>query len=99
MSEQWREGDERITQASAGVEFACTVLVDASGRRPAKNLPYPSRTIHDRLIAVAGFVETGRNHQAASDYTLIEAVREGWFYSALLPNSNYVMTFTTDADL
>jgi flavin-dependent dehydrogenase len=79
--------------------LVCRVLVDASGRNAAKNLPYPGRVVYDRLIAIGGFVETGRDSQVASDYTLIEAVRDGWFYSALLPDSRYIVTFTTDADV
>ncbi len=58
-----------------------------------------SRFVYDRLISVAGLTGETAGGGVAPDYTLIESVRDGWFYSALLPNVRYIATFTTDADL
>jgi len=81
-------------------ELECDFLVDASGRQPARLLPNPGRTVYDRLISIAGLAEPAAGGSgAASDFTLIEAVLDGWFYSALLPSEAYIVTFTTDADL
>ncbi|WP_081733851.1 FAD-dependent monooxygenase [Methylomonas sp. 11b] len=88
-----------VLSTNTGGELVCTVLVDASGRHPSKRLPYPFRITHDRLIAIAGFLEVGPNSQASSDYTMIEAVRDGWFYSARLPASKLVIAFMTDPDI
>ena len=76
----------------------CRVVVDATGRRPAGLLGFPRRVVLDRLIAVAGLGESARGG-SVSDYTLIEAVDDGWFYSALLPCGEYVAAYMTDADL
>jgi flavin-dependent dehydrogenase len=85
---------------AGGRECDCRILVDATGRHPSSKLPHPSRLVYDRLISVAG-ITTARSdgHDVPSDYTLIESVEEGWFYSALLPNGKYIVTFTTDADI
>lgn len=85
--------------AHARDDIECTVLVDASGRHPAKHLPYPSRIKHDELIAIVGFVEADPNSLESSDYTIIEAVSDGWFYSARLPDSKIVIAFMTDPDI
>jgi flavin-dependent dehydrogenase len=36
---------------------------------------------------------------AANNTTLVEAVEDGWWYSALLPNGQMVAAFMTDADI
>jgi flavin-dependent dehydrogenase len=81
-----------------GGEFKCDVLVDASGRHPPRNFPYRARTVYDHLIAIAGITDVA-DSRTVSDYTLIESVEEGWFYSACLPCGKYILTFMTDADL
>jgi flavin-dependent dehydrogenase len=54
--------------------------------------------ISDRLIAAAGLC-TPASSASESSYTLVEAVDEGWFYSALLPSREYLVAYMTDADL
>jgi flavin-dependent dehydrogenase len=81
-------------------EYDCQILVDATGRYPSSKLPFPARLVYDQLISVAGLTKANADGgQVPSDYTLIESVRDGWFYSGLLPSGNYIVTFTTDADL
>ena len=81
-------------------ECDCQVLVDATGRHPSSKLPHPSRLVFDRLISIAGLAKANANGgHTPSDYTLIESVKDGWFYSALLPSGKYIVTFTTDADV
>jgi flavin-dependent dehydrogenase len=81
-------------------ECDCQILVDATGRHPSSKLPHPSRLVYDRLISIVGLTKANANGgHTPSDYTLIESVKDGWFYSALLPNGNYIVTFTTDADV
>jgi flavin-dependent dehydrogenase len=88
----------QTTGPSRSIE--CRFLVDASGRRrtvrPITSEKLPSRCTYDHLISIAASHPAGSH---ASTYTLIEAVEEGWFYTALVPGGNYVVTFNTDADL
>jgi flavin-dependent dehydrogenase len=88
------------TVHAGGSECDCQILVDATGRHPSSKLPHPSRLVYDRLISVAGLTKANADGgHVPSDYTLIESVKDGWFYSALLPGGNYIVTFSTDADL
>jgi flavin-dependent dehydrogenase len=76
----------------------CRFLVDATGRSPTGRFGFPKRTVFDRLIAIAG-LSPPRAASWASEYTLVEAVEQGWFYSALLPCGEYILAYMTDADL
>ena len=71
-------------------------LVDASGLMGANAVSFLSRrTFVDRLIGVARrFTCVSRSH-----YMLIEAVDDGWFYSAHLPDGGFVTVYFTDADI
>jgi flavin-dependent dehydrogenase len=71
-------------------------LVDATGRTGAPALRLLSRrTVLDRMIAVVRIVQCADR----SRYTLIEAVDEGWFYSAGLPGGRMVVMYFTDSDI
>jgi flavin-dependent dehydrogenase len=76
----------------------CRLIIDATGRSSSAQLRFPSRLAFDHLIAVAGRVRPAAG-ASASAYTLVEAVDEGWFYSALLPSGDYVAVYLSDADL
>ena len=81
-------------------ELHCQILIDATGRHLSDKVPHASRAVYDRLISIAGLTKADANGgHTPSDYTLIESVRDGWFYSALLPSGDYIVMFTTDADL
>lgn len=79
-------------------EVACRLLVDATGRASGRAFGPAGRRVSDRLIAVAGVCDPA-SAAATSAYTLVEAVDEGWFYSALLPSGQYIVTYMSDADL
>ena len=76
-------------------------LVDASGRAASfarAAAPSPI-TAHDRLIC--RFVRLAPQ-PAGGDldgFSLVEAVADGWWYSAMLPDHSTVIAFHTDADL
>ncbi len=71
-------------------------IVDASGRSRwlLRKLNIPI-TEYDELIAFAGLFSTSEKKDKDSR-TLIEAVSEGWWYSALLPSLDRVIIFFTD---
>jgi flavin-dependent dehydrogenase len=72
-------------------------VVDATGRRAglARSLG-AGRRVRDRLVGAAVQYRGGSVH---GGYTLVEAVRDGWWYSAPLPPDKLIVMLMTDADL
>lgn len=88
----------------------CDWLVDATGRAGAiARTQGARRQTVDSLVGVyARFHPAGACSGVDGDHardrdrdsrTLIEAVPEGWWYSALVPSGHRVVAFLTDADL
>lgn len=75
-------------------------LVDATGRASLVARRQGARRIYfDRLIGVMG-IFSASSPKLVEDYrTLVEAVADGWWYSAWLPQSLIVIAYMTDADL
>jgi flavin-dependent dehydrogenase len=75
-------------------------LIDATGRRssPARQ-PGSKRIGYDRLVGLIAFLATAAAWRPHDPRTLVEAVEDGWWYSAWLPNSQLVVAYMTDADL
>jgi flavin-dependent dehydrogenase len=76
----------------------CRLLIDATGRSSTGHSGFPHRFPSDRLIAVACLCSPATGIPP-SEYTLIEAVDAGWFYSALVPSGQWVVAYMTDGDL
>ncbi|MFY9579049.1 MAG: FAD-dependent monooxygenase [Gaiellaceae bacterium] len=92
----WHAGVETAGQRRV---FRARALVDATGRSAvvARRLGVRRRSF-DRLIGLVGLVD--RPESAAVDSNLLlEAVEDGWWYSAPLPRSRMTVAFMTDADL
>ncbi|WP_338693281.1 NAD(P)/FAD-dependent oxidoreductase [Bradyrhizobium sp. 26S5] len=91
--ETWRVS---VTTPTGMVGMTARFLIDAGGRAaPIARRLGARRRRHDRLVC-------GWIHGAASGskgLTFIEAVEDGWWYSAPLPNERRVVAFHTDADL
>jgi flavin-dependent dehydrogenase len=72
------------------------VLIDATGRKAAVSSRLGSQArVADQLIGVVAFIDSSQTGQ----WTLIEAVEDGWWYSAPLPGARMVLAFMTDSDL
>jgi flavin-dependent dehydrogenase len=73
-------------------------LIDATGRSG-----YLARRVGRRVPALDCLVGVARRYPMTADnhepWTLIEAVRDGWWYTAPLPNQECLAVFMTDADL
>jgi flavin-dependent dehydrogenase len=93
--EREREG-WRLTVDGLG-HLRCGWIVDCTGRsrRVARTLGVPRR-YDDRLVAVYVRAKTGGSADADTR-TLVEAVRDGWFHTALLPSGERAVGFFTDA--
>lgn len=77
-------------------EASASAAVFATGRNAVlPRLLGGRRHLRDRLIGIA--VEYGGAGDDGT--TLIESVRDGWWYSASLPSGNRVVTLMTDPDI
>src|SRR5262249_39743024 len=75
-------------------------FVDASGRAASFARKQGSRrVVYDHLIGVVAFLSNGTSEQRPDSFIMVEAIEQGWWYSALLPNHDLVMAYMTDADL
>jgi flavin-dependent dehydrogenase len=88
----------RLRSACGDRTVHADFLIDATGRggllarRLSRRLP-PC----DRLIGIAR--RYAGQTDPAEPWTLVEAVRQGWWYSAPLPDGDLLVVFMTDADL
>jgi flavin-dependent dehydrogenase len=74
------------------------VVIDATGRGARVARLMGARKQHlDRLVALWAIWSVGPDDSSAA--THVEAVRDGWWYSALLPRSRRIVVLLTDADL
>jgi flavin-dependent dehydrogenase len=73
-------------------------VADATGRvaRLARRLG-ATRVCYDRLVGVATLLAS--HTPTADTYTLVEAVPDGWWYSALLSDGHLAVAFLSDGDL
>jgi len=78
------------------VTFLGRVLVDATGRKALLASRLGAQAdVTDRLIGAVTFCKLSEPAQ----WALIEAVEEGWWYSAPLPEDRVVFAYMTDSDL
>jgi flavin-dependent dehydrogenase len=81
-----------------GEEVSARTLVDATGRRASVARALGARRVRcDRLVGLVGTCSARAGDLDAR--TLVEAVPEGWWYTALVPGERRVVAFMTDADL
>ncbi|HYI11412.1 MAG TPA: tryptophan 7-halogenase [Thermoanaerobaculia bacterium] len=72
-------------------------VIDATGRHASfARTQGAHATADDHLTGLVAIFEGGDDSQAA---TLVEAVEDGWWYSAHLPSNRTVVAFMTDADV
>jgi len=75
-------------------------LVDASGRAARLARANGAERIrYDRLVGIARIHSVESDASEPDSFTLVEAVRTGWWYSAFLPGRRLISVFMTDADL
>jgi len=100
-----------ITQydsGNCGIEFLdhCHIktidtrfVIDATGRNAffVKNQGGKRLNI-DRLIGIVS-IQGKKTKQNNSNYTLVESAKNGWWYSADIPDNKMVVAFMTDADM
>jgi flavin-dependent dehydrogenase len=88
-----------IESGSRAIHVGADFVIDASGRAGAfaRRLGIHRRH-YDRMVAVTGFLSP-RGSRCEDSMTLVEAVPEGWWYSAVVPGGRLVTVLMTDPDL
>ena len=95
-TENWRikflkTGYEKIIEAG----FA----IDATGRNALLARNQGGRRMNiDHLIGIVSVLDKYPKKKQ-TNYTLVESVKNGWWYSADLPEKKLIVTFMTDADI
>jgi flavin-dependent dehydrogenase len=94
-----RKGDGWAIEAG-GLAVGARHVVDATGRaaRVARRLG-ARRLALDRLIGIVARLPPERTTAAVEGATLVEAVPDGWWYSARTPDDRLLLAYMTDADL
>lgn len=85
-----------VAQEGAILSLCGRMLVDATGRKAMlASRMGATADVADRLIGAVSFCENSETAQ----WTLIEAVEDGWWYSVPLPGAGMVFAYMTDSDL
>ncbi|MFC0401396.1 FAD-dependent oxidoreductase [Paraburkholderia rhizosphaerae] len=71
-------------------------VVDAMGRCSSLLPGSSHRIVYDKLVGLVGFVVPPSGQ--SDSRMLLEAVRDGWWYSAPLPGNRRVVAYMTDGD-
>jgi flavin-dependent dehydrogenase len=86
-------------QDAAAPALTARYVVDATGTRSAFARRVGAQRIRfDRLAFVYGFF-AAHPGASASRVTMIEAVEEGWWYAAALPDRRVAVAFATDPEI
>jgi flavin-dependent dehydrogenase len=92
--------DLEIACSDKRLECRCGFIVDATGRESAVALKQGAKRIYyDHLIGVVGYFSPNSQETFDGNYMLLEAVEDGWWYSATLPDLRLVVAYMTDADM
>jgi flavin-dependent dehydrogenase len=80
------------------VEIAADLIIDAGGRAApvARKLGVRAQA-NDKLVCA--WVYGSDRSNASRGLTYVEAVKDGWWYTAPIPGNRRVLAFHTDADL
>lgn len=96
-----------VNTARGPETYRADFVIDATGRasRLARLLG-ARRILYDRLVAVASYFgaredrdSNENSNEGLDSFTLVEAVADGWWYSARLPCGRSAAVYMTDGDL
>ena len=85
-----------VAQEGVSSSLSGRMLIDATGRKAILASRLGGKAdVADRLIGAVSFCENSE----VAQWTLIEAVENGWWYSVPLPGAGMVFAYMTDSDL
>ncbi len=96
-SARWRV---RVARDNGPVELSAPVVIDCGGRRApaARRLGAQRHNAGERLVC-AWALGTERSGNRGAGFSVVEAVEDGWWYTAPVPACRRVLALFTDADL
>lgn len=94
-------GWELSLKTPQGIEsLEAEFVVDATGRQARLARQFGVHQIrYDRLTAIAFTLKSQIGNPVKDSFTLVEAVANGWWYSAPLPDDQLIVVYMTDSDL
>jgi len=92
------DGAWRLALAD-GRSVAARFLVDATGRAAVATRRLATRRRDDRLVAAFAFLRHADPTVEPTPATIVEAVADGWWYAALLPDVRLSLAWFSDPDL
>ncbi|QTD49320.1 NAD(P)/FAD-dependent oxidoreductase [Sulfidibacter corallicola] len=93
-----RRGGRWLVTMDDGAKLEASFVVDATGSKAVFARQVGARRIvHDRLICLTGFF-AGIEGDEVPTQTFLEAVEDGWWYGARLPNGIMTCAFACDPD-
>ncbi len=94
-----RHGCAWLLGLSNGDQVRCRFAIDAGGRAaPLARRLSVCRIHYDRLVGVT-LLLAGPGRPCEDSMTFVEAMPEGWWYSAALPRDRLALAFMTDPDI
>lgn len=92
--------DVRLANGRDRHRIRARFLIDASGRNSwlSRKLGATDE-VHDQLIGIARWFESGSPTSLDDPFTLIEATEQGWWYSAPVPSGRRIVMLMSDLDL
>jgi flavin-dependent dehydrogenase len=94
---RWRV---RVARDNGPVELSAPVVIDCGGRRApaARRVGAKRHNAVERLVC-AWALGTERSGNRGAGFSVVEAVEDGWWYTAPVPGRRRVLAHFTDADL
>jgi flavin-dependent dehydrogenase len=89
-----------VSQQGLQSQIIAKFVVDATGRKSwFARRQRAGRITYDRLVGLVTLLVPSGDQTDENSLTMVEAVREGWWYSALIPDGKLVVAYMSDADL
>jgi flavin-dependent dehydrogenase len=87
--------------SAQSVQFFARLLIDATGRHASISRRLGAKAESQERRMVCGWVNGFSLTEASSTagFTFVEAVQDGWWYTAPLPSKRRMLAFYTDANL
>lgn len=89
-----------VSQQGLRSQIIAKFVIDATGRKSwFARRQRAGRINYDRLVGLVTLLVPKSNRTDENSLTVVEAVREGWWYSALIPDGKLVVAYMSDGDL